>query len=158
MPTINDRTPEMEFPLPHPDNDLSDDVLRLRAALLQIDSSIAGLPTGSRVETIENSLIALAAAVLAVQTGGLSQLELAQVTDLLNTARPDSATLTYTDGMLTGATEALHDGTRTTVLTYTPDGALASAVQTYAGRVRTTVLTYTGGLLTGFETTEVDDE
>lgn len=34
---INQKTPYMKFPLPHPDNLLEDDVLRMRTALTNID-------------------------------------------------------------------------------------------------------------------------
>lgn len=38
---IDDLTPHLALALPHPDNDLADDVLRLRAALLGLDSKLA---------------------------------------------------------------------------------------------------------------------
>lgn len=40
---INEITPHLYLPLPHPDNDLGDDVLRLRDALSAIDSKVATL-------------------------------------------------------------------------------------------------------------------
>ncbi|NCC85404.1 MAG: hypothetical protein EOM03_14930 [Clostridia bacterium] len=35
---IDDRTPYLDLPLPHPDNLLTDDVLRLREALVAVDT------------------------------------------------------------------------------------------------------------------------
>lgn len=43
---INDVTPELGLPLPHPANDLADDVGRLRAALGAIDALVAAMETG----------------------------------------------------------------------------------------------------------------
>lgn len=40
---INDRTPHLALTLPHPDNDLADDVLRLRTALLGLDGKLAAI-------------------------------------------------------------------------------------------------------------------
>lgn len=39
----NDQTPGMGLPLPHPDNKLQDDVLRLRAALADVDTAYAAM-------------------------------------------------------------------------------------------------------------------
>lgn len=39
----DDRTPALELPLPHPDNDLQDDVARLRTALVGIDGQISAI-------------------------------------------------------------------------------------------------------------------
>lgn len=41
MPPINDLTPHLALPLPHPDNDLPVDVLRLRDALSALDAAVA---------------------------------------------------------------------------------------------------------------------
>lgn len=37
---IDHKTPHLQLPLPHPDNDGEDDVLRLRSAFLTIDAKI----------------------------------------------------------------------------------------------------------------------
>ena len=42
---IDDTTPALAFPLPHPGNDLAEDVARLRAALLAIESQLLGRAT-----------------------------------------------------------------------------------------------------------------
>ena len=39
---IDDRTSNLNLPLPHPDNTLEDDVLRLRSALSSVDAAVAG--------------------------------------------------------------------------------------------------------------------
>lgn len=39
----DDRTPNLDLPLPHEDNDLVIDVARLRQALLAIDAELAAL-------------------------------------------------------------------------------------------------------------------
>lgn len=49
MTIIDDRTPGLSLPLPHPDNDGADDVLRLRQAFIGIDLAIA--PSTSAVIT-----------------------------------------------------------------------------------------------------------
>lgn len=58
MPIIDDTTPNLGFPMPNGENYLQEDVLRLRAALLALDTSIKGaldaiaaLPTDGEVGT-----------------------------------------------------------------------------------------------------------
>ncbi|MDH0894343.1 MULTISPECIES: pyocin knob domain-containing protein [unclassified Pseudomonas] len=43
---VDQKTPNAELPLPHPDNDLSDDVLRIRASLQMVDGLLAALASG----------------------------------------------------------------------------------------------------------------
>jgi hypothetical protein len=45
MTVIDDKTPNLALPLPHPQNDGADDVLRLRGALLAIDADLKGIHT-----------------------------------------------------------------------------------------------------------------
>ncbi|MDH0894687.1 MULTISPECIES: pyocin knob domain-containing protein [unclassified Pseudomonas] len=46
MDVIDQKTPNAELPLPHPDNDLSDDVLRIRTSLQMVDGLLAALASG----------------------------------------------------------------------------------------------------------------
>lgn len=43
----DDRTSALDLPLPHPTNDLSDDVLRLRTALIGLDTAVAARASAS---------------------------------------------------------------------------------------------------------------
>ncbi len=170
MTIIDERTPALALPLPHPENDIGDDVLRLRAALIgvdtQIDQVIQTLQSGNPdVTTFEDIVSVLSA----------HQLSLTNLSDalaaLVDDGAPDGskvwssekvaaeigqgsdATYTYTAGVLTGISETLPGGTRTTVLTYS-SGVLATMAVTYAGVTRTTTYTYTSGVLTSTSTVE----
>lgn len=46
MSVIDQKTPNADLPLPHPDNDAADDVIRLRAALQLIDQYLSSLAEG----------------------------------------------------------------------------------------------------------------
>ena len=65
-----------------------------------------------------------------------------------------SATYTYTDGLLTGATDVIDGKNRVATYSYT-DGVLTSAAIVYDGVTRTETYTYTNGVLTGISVTEV---
>lgn len=67
--------------------------------------------------------------------------------------RGSAVSYTYTGGVLTGISETLPGGTRTTTLNYT-SGVLTSIVVVFGGITRTTTYTYTGGVLTGIATVE----
>jgi len=103
---IDDTTPALGLPLPHPENLLDDDVLRLRGALFGVDSELA---------------------------------------------RPRSVSFSRdADGRLTGVTEQLDIGLRTTTL-LRQGGQLAGVVINFAGK--RTSMTYqrnAGGQISGY--------
>lgn len=67
----NDLTPHLTLPLPHPDNDLEDDVLRLRDALSAIDTAIN---TKADAADISTAVSAAVAALVAAAPGTLDTL------------------------------------------------------------------------------------
>jgi hypothetical protein len=48
MPAHDDRTSNRDYPLPHPDNLMPDDVERLRQSITGIDGDIQGLDTSQQ--------------------------------------------------------------------------------------------------------------
>jgi len=164
---IDDRTPALDLPLPHPDNDIGGDVLRLRAALAQLDAALAVV--GLQLDTDNPDLATLnqiGNAVAELQDT-LTEFTEALINDSQVTSgttwsseriaaevgRGSEASYTYTGGVLTSISETLPGGTRTTTLTYT-SGVLSSMAVTYAGVTRTTTYSYTDGVLTSTATVE----
>lgn len=72
------------------------------------------------------------------------------------TARPSGVTYTYApNGSVSGMSETLPTGTRTTTYTYDAQGRVTQAAQTLGSSTRTTTYTYDGnGNLTGYTVTE----
>lgn len=64
MPTINDLTLHLALALPHPDNDLPVDVLRLRDALTKLDTIVAGKATPTDITAAISNLVNHAPAAL----------------------------------------------------------------------------------------------
>ena len=171
----DDRTPALGLQLPHPQNLLEQDVLRLRAAFASVDSAcdtLAALIEG-RVTDAE-----LAAAVAALQgsIGNLnttvSFLTASKVGVVNGLPGPDVTLKPSHLGLGPANGPSLQTITRdglgriamlfTTVggqvalqtLTYDAEGRLATVVTVYDGRTRTETLTYAGGLLSGVSAVE----
>ena len=72
------------------------------------------------------------------------------------TAKPSAATFTYDGaGRVTGITETLPQGVRSTVLGYTPAGRVDTVAETLAGKTRTTTYAYDGaGRVSGYAVVE----
>ena len=89
-----ERTPVLNLPLPHPDHLLSDDVLRLREALVAVDAGFgaqraevqaAMVQTRSEVNTVlEATTTAVADALDEVSTDMLRRIRRLQLNQLLN--------------------------------------------------------------------------
>ena len=75
----------------------------------------------------------------------------------LATARPSAATVTYDgNGRVSGITETLPQGVRSTVLTYNAVGRVNTVAETLAGKTRTTTYAYDGaGRVSGYAVVEV---
>ena len=90
----DERTPVLHLPLPHPDHLLSDDVLRLREALVTVDAGFgaqrtevqaAMAQTRSEVETaLTATTTAVADALDEVSTKVLRRIRRLQLNQLLN--------------------------------------------------------------------------
>jgi hypothetical protein len=95
MAVIDDRTPGIDLPLPHQDNPLEDDVLRLRAALTAIDAVLSSdEPLLASVQAIVDALGANAS-TLATHGTHLEAVDtaLAAIDVLLASDDPDFDTL-----------------------------------------------------------------
>ena len=90
----DERTPVLQLPLPHPDHLLSDDVLRLREALVTVDAGFGAqraevqtVMTQTRSE-VETALVATTTAVAdaldEVSTDVLRRIRRLQLNHLLN--------------------------------------------------------------------------
>lgn len=171
----DDRTPALGLQLPHPQNLLEQDVLRLRAALAAVDSAcdtLAGLIDGRVTDAV------LSAAVTALQ-GSIGNLNTtvsfltASKVGVVNglpgpavTLKPSHLGLgpangpslqTITrDGLGRIATLSTTVGGQLALqtLTYDGDGRLSTVVTVYDGRTRTETLNYTGGALSGLTAVE----
>ena len=171
----DDRTPALGLQLPHPQNLLEQDVLRLRAAFAAVDSAcdtLAGLIDGRVTDAV------LSAAVTALQ-GSIGNLNTtvsfltASKVGVVNglpgpdvTLKPSHLGLgpangpslqTITrDGLGRIATLSTTVGGQVALqtLTYDAEGRLATVVTVYDGRTRTETLTYAGGLLSGVSAVE----
>lgn len=171
----DDRTPALGLQLPHPQNLLEQDVLRLRAAFAAVDSAcdtLAALIEGRVTDT------ELAAAVAALQ-GSIGNLNTtvsfltASKVGVVNGLPGPAVTLKPShlglgpangpslqsitrDGLGRIATLSTTVGGQVALqtLTYDAEGRLATVVTVYDGRTRTETLTYAGGLLSGVSAVE----
>ncbi len=162
----NDRTPTLDLPLPHPDNDLEQDVVRLRDAFAVLDERAAADSAAYSALSHAQDLLAEALAANMAQTTH-------QIATLISPAvAPDktwsseriAAEIGYGSetsyhynsvGELVGMVETLPGGLRTTAFTYSTERNLSSMVETYAGVTRTTTYHYAGSVLTGITTEEI---
>lgn len=171
----DDRTPALGLQLPHPQNLLEQDVLRLRAAFAAVDSACDTLAAliESRVTDAE-----LAAAVAALQ-GSIGNLNTtvtfltASKVGVVNGLPGPAVTLKPShlglgpangpslqnitrDGLGRIATLSTTVGGQVALqtLTYDGDGRLSTVVTVYDGRTRTETLNYTGGALSGLTAVE----
>lgn len=173
--TTDDRTPALGLQLPHPQNMLQDDVLRLRAAFAAVDSAcdtmaalIEGRVTDAEMATavsaLQGSISAMATTVTflaASKVGVVNGLPGPAVTlkpshlGLGPANGPSLQTITR-DGLGRIATLSTTVGGQVAMqtLTYDTEGRLATVVTVYDGRTRTETLTYAGGLLSGVSAVE----
>lgn len=171
----DDRTPGLALELPHPDNLLQDDVLRLRAALAAVDGAcgdlatlVAGRVTGAELATAVGNLQA-SITNLGTTVTYLTNTKVGVVNGLPGTAvtlKPAHLGLGPANGP--SLQSIVRDGQgriasmSTTVdgkvalqtLTYDAQGRLSTVATVYDGRQRTETLTYTAGVLSGMSAVE----
>ncbi|MFN3437780.1 MAG: RHS repeat domain-containing protein [Acidovorax sp.] len=138
---IDQRTDALDLPLPHIDNWHEDDVPRLRAAFVLIDTALQlmGLDMDSRDD-------ALSARLALLEWAG---------------ARSSSAAYTYdAEGRITAIAETMGGQARTTTFTFDAQGRVATSTYTVAGgATRTETYQYhpDTGMLTGMVANEVEN-
>jgi YD repeat-containing protein len=168
----DDKTPN-GWPLPHPENLLDEDVLRLRTALIAADGEIRAVRevAVSKEPAIKSGTVEQYMrgdkqwANLSKQAVGLgnvdntadmekpvSTFQGAAIADAIKTANalPVVITITSTNGRITKVTE---DGVATT-MTYNADGTVATVSYPHGGKTRTETYTYSAGQITGMTATE----
>lgn len=136
---IDQRTTHFNFALPHPSNQLTEDVARLRSALSGIDNMLNW--TRQNLSSNDDSLTNVQAIVNAIRVI-LPQL------NLISSAA--ETTLTYDgQGRVINVTEVLVDGvtTRATSYAYNPDGTLANSTVIIGDNTYITSYSYSNGLL-----------
>lgn len=175
--TIDNRTPALGLELPHPDNLLEQDVLRLRAALAAVDSAcdtLAGLIEGrvtteelaTAVATLQGSINNLGTTVtyltntkVGVVNGQSGQAVTLKPSHLgLGPANGPSLQTITRDGLGRIATLSTTVGGQVALqtLTYDGDGRLSIVVTVYDGRTRTETYGYdANGLITSMEAVEI---
>lgn len=123
-------------------NAMLDELTQRRDELLSAIGNVGNLATQAQL-----------AAAIAAETDA-RQAAIAAINDAI--AQPTAATYTYdAQGRVTGISETLPAGTRSTTITYDAQGRVSQTVETYAGKTRTTTYTYdSAGLLTGLSVTE----
>ena len=172
---VNDHTPALGLALPHPDNLLQDDVLRLRAALAAVDGacdSLAVLVAGMVTEgDLATALGALQASIsnLGTTVTYLTNTKVGVVNGLpgpavtlkpahlgLGPANGPSLQNITRDGQGRIATMSTTVGGQVALqtLAYDAEGRLATVTTAYDGRTRTETLNYTAGLLSGLAAVE----
>lgn len=127
-------------------NQALSDALAQRDALIAALGNVGNLATQSQLSAAVQAEAAERTAALAAEAGAREQ-AIAQAT-----ARPTAATYTYDSaGRISGVSETLPSGTRTTTYTYDSAGRVTQSVATEGSTIRTTTYSYdANGALTGF--------
>lgn len=172
---IDDRAPKTGLPLPHPDNDLGADVLRLRQALGSIDTLLAAAQAALQLKSDADGVARLAQrltdADAALQTQ-ISQLAAQKVQQVNGKPGPDvtlapadlgmvpnrptdgasAATLARdAQGRISKVSYTLQGKAGQAALAYDAQGRVASVQTTWDGQAATVALARdAAGLLTGF--------
>ena len=130
-----------------------DALQQLRADLEAAIGNVGDLATQSQLAAaIAAETAARQSAIAAEQTA--RQSAIAAIHTAI--AQPSDATYTYdAQGRVTGVSETLPGGTRSTTINYNEQGRVSQTVEAYAGKTRTTTYTYdSAGLLTWLSVTE----
>lgn len=170
MSVINDTTQALGLPLPHPSNNLQDDVLRVRSALHAVDTALDALQQTivqkADDATTVQALGQLRLAVSALDTDKIASVNgVAGVNIKLTPAHmalgpangPSTRAFTYDgQGRVTQMTEQIQGQAATTAFAYDGQGRVTQVQTSYAGRMRTDVFTYDGaGRVASTQATEV---
>ena len=169
----DDRTPALALKLPHPDNQLQEDVLRLREAIAALDAACAALAEGkastqdmnSAVAGMQSSLNNLGVTITFIantKVGVVNGLPGPDVTLKpvhlgLGPANGPSALVLQRDGAgrVSQVTTTVAGKACVQTLGYDSQGRVATVTTTYDGRTRTETYTYNAaGQVCGMTATE----
>ena len=163
MTVVDERTPGLSLALPHPDNKLQDDVLRVRQALTAIDAaceSLAGI-LATKVDSAEMA-VAIANLQTSITNLGttvafLTNTKVGVVNGLTGPAvvlnpvhlglgpanGPSSIAVTRdAQGRLATVTTSVDGKNAVTTMTYDAQGRVGTVTTAYDGRTRTETITY----------------
>ena len=141
---IDNRTPHLNLPLPHPDNVLEDDVTRLRGALTQIDTALNNAATEDT--NVLNAAVAADADVLAAAIA-------ADAIVAANATAADAAVLAAANAHADGLVVGLWDDRgsfNASVNTYPTTGGSGASGAILKGDIWTVSVIATAGPLLGF--------
>ena len=178
MTVVDERTPGLSLALPHPDNKLQDDVLRVRQTLTAIDGaceSLAGIlatkvdgaEMASAIANLHNSITNLGTTVTFLtgsKVGVVNGLPGPAVTLKpvhigMGPANGPSALMLQRDGIgrLSKVTTTVDGKACVKAIGYDDNGRMATVTTTYEGRTRTETYSYTPeGRLNGMAATEIE--
>ena len=171
MSEVNDVTQHMALPLPHPENDLEDDVLRLRDALSAVDNelhSLRGLvEAAASTEALMAAIDTLGNAVAGVAelaegkvstVNGQSGVDITLLPEHLRMgpAQGASAMAIERDGQgrTWRVTTTLNGMPAVQTIVYTEGGAVQTITTTYKGRTRVETYSYAAGVFAGMSAEE----
>ena len=156
MSTVTDTTPALGLPLPHPNNPLGADVLRLREAMQAVDAAVLTVQQAV-AQKAGNAEVTAALLQLQLAVSGLGTGKVASVNGVIGVNitltpahlslgpanGPASCTYSYDEaGRITHMTQSIQDHMATTALSYDPAGRITQKQTAYRGRVRTEAITY----------------
>lgn len=155
---IDDLTEAQHWPLPHPDNLLAEDVLRLRDSLSGIDKTVAALiqSAGLNAAAVSVALELLQAADAALRSDmGASVAALQKSLSALDAGKVSTVNGRGGVAIVLKPADlglAPTDGPSRVALAYDANGQLIQIDATRDGKPETTLLTYAAGVLTGTKT------
>lgn len=163
------QTPGYGLPLPAPDNQLEQDVLRLVAAFQQLDGELQRIDEAVAARAlaaqVQASLQALQQSINGLATGKVASIN--GQTGVAVTLKPEhlalgpangptQAAITYDGaGRVSSIVETRDGQPATTTMAYNGDGTVARVTTIYKGRTRTETYAYAGGQVSGITATEV---
>ncbi len=148
MTIVDDRTEHLDLPLPHWDNLLWDDVIRLRKALVVLDAKVRLLDEllasdDVGLDALQELVNAIKENYASIEDILTSKLNVAEFHRLI--APADSASYEYDEGgNVVSATESVGGKPRVSQYFYN-DGLVEKVVATYDGKTRTETYTYSNG-------------
>lgn len=151
MDVVDERTPNLGLLLPHPANELDDDVLRVRATLEIIDTAmqLMGLELGDiskaslglgNVDNTSDANKPVSIAMAAALAGKLSAVPV--TTNMSVTRVGNRVTAVTEDGVVTS-------------ISYNANGSVNTVSYPRNGKTRTETYAYNSGVLTGMSAAEV---
>lgn len=156
MSTVTETTEGLGLPLPHPNNLLAEDVLRLREALTAVDVALSAVQKAVEQKADGNQMqLVLQQLQLAVSSLGTEKVTSVNGVNGVNiTLRPEhidlgpangpeNITYEYDEaGCITQVTQSIKGQNAVTAYSYDGQGFITQIQTSYRGRMRTQIFTY----------------